>query len=492
MKSFDVLVIGGGPAAITLAKNLGKEMNMALIRPEDHSMIYCAMPYAIEGLLETDKTLKSDKIVTDAGAELIRETVIGVNFEEKRVSCAGGQEFGWERLVIATGAEPILPPIPGHDLDGVTVFKSQKDMERIAAMVERGVRDAVVVGAGAIGVELAQALAAKDINTHLVDMVDAMLPNLADADMTAAAADELESAGIRLHLGRKVAGLAAAGASVAGAAGEAAGATPAAEADAEAAARDLKSGAVAASPAADPGNSSVSAVELEGGEKLPAQLVVFAVGMKPNVELFRDSGLEMLRNGIVVDGAMRTNIENVYAVGDCVSYYSGITGERAGGKLATNAVPMARVLADTLRGRPREYVGFFNGSATKAGELFVGGTGLKEAEARARYDAVVSYAEFTTTFPIMPTAKKVKLKLIADRQSGRILGGQVVSGEPVTDKVDQMTMAIQFGITARQLLGFSYSSQPWQSFYPAHNLLVKAAEGLVAKMNAGQRVAARG
>ncbi|MFW5715260.1 MAG: hypothetical protein ACOCXF_02640 [bacterium] len=106
--------------------------------------------------------------------------------------------------------------------------------------------------------------------------------------------------------------------------------------------------------------------------------------------------------------------------------------------------------------------------------------------------AVVSYAEFTTAFPIMPTAKKVKLKLIADRQSGRILGGQVVSGQPVTDKVDQMTMAIQFGITARQLLGFSYSSQPWQSFYPAHNLLVKAAEGLVSKMNADRQVAARG
>lgn len=338
MKSFDVLVIGGGPAAITLAKNLGKEMNMALIRPEDHSMIYCAMPYAIEGLLETDKTLKSDKIVTDAGAKLIRETVTAVDLEGRRVSCAGGQEFGWERLVIATGAEPILPPIPGHELEGVTVFKSQRDMERIAAMVEHGVRDAVVVGAG----------------------------------------------------------------------------------------------------------------------------------------------------------AMRTNIEDVYAAGDCVSYYSGITGERSGGKLATNAVPMARVLADTLRGRPREYEGFFNGSATKAGELFVGGTGLKEAEARARYDAVVSYAEFTTAFPIMPTAKKVKLKLIADRQSGRILGGQVVSGEPVTDKVDQITMAIQFGITARQLLGFSYSSQPWQSFYPAHNLLVKAAEGLVAKMNAGQRVTVQG
>ena len=192
----------------------------------------------------------------------------------------------------------------------------------------------------------------------------------------------------------------------------------------------------------------------------------------------------MERDGIVVDGGMHTNIKDVYAVGDCVSYFSGITGERSGGKLATNAVPMARVLADTLQGGRREYEGFFNGSATKAGNLYIGGTGLKEAEARARYDTLVSYAQFTTAFPIMPTAKKVKLKLIAERSSGRILGGQVVSGEPVTDKVDQLTMAVQFGLTARQLLGFSYSSQPWQSFYPAHNLLVKAAESLVAEMRA--------
>jgi NADH dehydrogenase/NADH oxidase (H2O2-forming) len=333
--------------------------------------------------------------------------------------------------------------MPGSDKEGVTVFKSQRHMERIAERVERGLRDAVVVGAGAIGAELAQALAAKEVNTHLVDIAESVLPNLADAEMSTKAREELESAGIRLHLGRKVEAL--------------------------------------------EGDSAVSAAVLDDGSRLQAQLVVFAVGMKPNTELFVGSGLEMARDGIVVDGAMRTNIEDVYAVGDCASYYSAITGERSGGKLATNAVPMARVLADNLKGRRREYEGFYNGAATKAGNLYIGGTGLKEAEARARYDAVVAYAEFTTAFPIMPTAKKIKLKLIADRGTGKILGGQVVSGEPVTDKIDQITMAVQYGITARRLLDFSYSSQPWQSFFPAHNLLVKASEKLVEEMESVHR-----
>jgi len=456
MNKFDLLVIGGGPAAITLAKNMGPKTKMGIIRPEDHSMIYCAMPYAIEGLLDPSKTLKSDKIVEDTGADLIRDKVISVDFKAKQVSCVSGVEYAWEQLVIATGAEPILPPLPGHELSGVTVFKSETDMVCIEGYVERGIRNAVVVGAGAIGVELAQALGSKDITTHLVDMVDAVLPNLADPEMTAGAIKELEGSGVQLHLGRKVQSL-------------------------EGTSEGTSEGTTSQnSLAAD----TVSAVLLDNDERLPAELVVFAVGMKPNVELFKDSGLNMERDGIVVDGGMRTNIKDVYAVGDCVSYFSGITGERSGGKLATNAVPMARVLADNLQGRPREYEGFFNGSATKAGSLYIGGTGLKEAEARSRYDTAVAYAEFTTAFPIMPTAKKVKLKLIAERSSGRILGGQVVSGEPVTDKVDQLTMAVQFGLTARQLLGFSYSSQPWQSFYPAHNLLVKAAESLVSELRA--------
>ena len=99
------------------------------------------------------------------------------------------------------------------------------------------------------------------------------------------------------------------------------------------------------------------------------------------------------------------------------------------------------------------------------------------------YDVVIGYAEFTTAFPIMPTAKKVRLKLIADKKTHKIIGGQIISGEPVADKVDQITMAIQFGITVEQLTLFSYSSQPYQSFYPAHNLIVKAAEELLRKFN---------
>ncbi|HDQ14414.1 MAG TPA: FAD-dependent pyridine nucleotide-disulfide oxidoreductase [Sediminispirochaeta sp.] len=439
MKDYEVLVIGGGPAAMTLAKYIGREMKTALIRPEDHSMIYCAMPYAVEGLLDPTKTMKSDSIVTDSGAELIRDTVLAVDFEDQRASCISGKTYSWERLVIATGAEPILPPIPGSELEGVTAFKTEEDMQRIIDFVDSGIKDAVVVGAGAIGVELSQALAAKKVNTTLVDMAVTVLPNLLDSDMAAGLSEELRDQKVQLRLGSKI--------------------------------------------SAVKGESRAEEVQLENGEVLPAQLVVFAVGTRAKTDIFADSGLEIANDGIVVDSTMRTNIDQVYAIGDCVSFHSGITGERSAGKLATNAIPMARVLADNLLGRRREYRGFFNGAATKIGNIFAGGTGLTEAEAGKRYDTISSSAEFSTAFPIMPNAKKVSLKLIFDRENGRLLGGQVRSGEPVTDKVDQITMAVQYGLSADDLLEFSYSSQPWQSFYPAHNLLVKAAEEAVRQLD---------
>jgi hypothetical protein len=168
--------------------------------------------------------------------------------------------------------------------------------------------------------------------------------------------------------------------------------------------------------------------------------------------------------------------------GDCVQFISGITGEPVFGKLATNAVPMARMLSKNLLGDDRIYKGFYNGVATKVGKYFVGATGLTEALAKNRFDIVTGYSELTTTFPIMPNAKMAKMKLITDKKSLKILGGQVVSEIPVTDKVDIITLAIQADLTVKDLTSLSYSAQPYQSFFPANNLVVACAEEILVKL----------
>jgi len=438
LNKYDLLIIGGGPAGITLTKNIKNKRDIGIMRPEDHSMIYCAMPYVIEDLLPYEKTLKTDEIVTDTGADLIRDLAVEIDFENKIVKTAKDDEYGYNELIIATGADPILPPIAGVELDGVMTFKSENDLKEILAIVGSGVENVSVVGAGAIGIELAQALNEKGINTNLIDMMPTVLPNMLDAEIAEGAEAELRELGINLYLDKRVV--------------------------------ELK------------GDSTLKSIVLDDQEEIESELVVFAVGMKANVDFLKDSILEIAADGILVNEKMETNVEDVYAAGDCVQFESGITAEVISGKLATNAVAMGRVLAANLLGRDRKYQGFYNGAATKVGEHYVGGTGLTEKMAADKYEIVTAQAEFKTAFPIMPFAKDVKLKLIVNKADRKVLGGQIISGEPVTDKVDKITIAVQYGLDVDQLLDFNYSSQPYQSFYPAHNLLVKAAEEAVKKL----------
>ncbi|MCK4530341.1 MAG: FAD-dependent oxidoreductase, partial [Candidatus Marinimicrobia bacterium] len=275
MNKFDLLVIGGGPAAITIAKTIQDKMKVGIIRTEDHSMIYCAMPYAIEGLLSLEKTLKKDAVVTDTKAELIRDTVVKVNFDAKTVRTQKNGEIAYEKLVIATGASPVIPPIEGHKLKGVMTFKTEEDLKEIIGLVDKGLKKVVIVGAGAIGIELAQALNERKVETHLVDMADYILPNMLDYEVVEEAQESLIKSGISLHLKNKV--------------------------------TTLK------------GTEKVEGVVLENMQVIRfdeldgcseednnkfSGLVVFAVGMKPSVELFKDTDLQIGRDGIIINNKM--------------------------------------------------------------------------------------------------------------------------------------------------------------------------------------------
>lgn len=453
MDKKELIVIGGGPVGITLAKKLGKHMDVAVVRPEDHSMIYCAMPYAVEGIMDEKKTFKKDSLVTDADAELIRDTVTSVDYENKTVSFEKRDKLGYDKLVIATGAVPFIPPVPGHDLKGVMGFKTQVDMEHISGLCEQGLQRAVVVGAGAIGIELAQALQFRGVKVSLVDMASSILPNLADSEMVEYPSEELTRTGMHMILNARVESL--------------------------------------------HGREFVEHVDLDNGERIhldpkdeysdgsePVQrsLIVFATGVRAETALAENSEIEVGKDGIKVNSRMETNVPDVYACGDCTEYISGITGELIGGKLATNAVPMAKILAANLLGNTCDYPGFYNGAATKVQDWYVGGTGFTEANAqRAEFKTVVGYGETTTQFPIMPEAKPIRVKLIAEAGSGRLIGGQIVSGEAVTGRIDLLTYAIQMKSTLNDLLKLSYSAQPYQSFFPAANAIVLAVENALTK-----------
>jgi len=446
-----VIIIGGGPAAISMAKILGGRKHVTIIRPENHSMIYCAMPYVIENIIPFNKTLKKDALVTDTGATLIRDRVEKVDFEHRHVHTETGKVYTYDKLVIATGADPVLPPVQGADLQGVLTFKTEDNLKRIVESAENGLKNAVVVGAGAIGIELAQALNGRGVQTHLVDMEEQVLPNLLDKEMAEEVKDELVRLGLTLHLGHKVLSLHGK--------------------------RFVREVALDKGHTIHLGTADDCSEDQEND--VTPSLVVFAVGMRPNVGIFEGTMLDIGRDGIVINDKMETTIEDVYAVGDCAQFTSAVTGDVSPGKLATNAVPMGKLLARNMLGSNERYSGFYNGAATKAGNYYVGGTGLSEKAASGKMEVIAGYADLTTAFPIMPSARSVRVKLIAERDSLRIVGGQIVSELPATDKVDLITMAVQFGLTARDLRMFSYSSQPYQSYFPANNLFVHAAEDIL-------------
>ncbi|MCD6350641.1 MAG: FAD-dependent oxidoreductase, partial [Armatimonadetes bacterium] len=378
----DVLVLGGGPAGIQGTRTLRKkrpDLRVTVLRPEQYSIIYCALPYALEGLFDLSKCYKRDELITEVGAELIREKATSVDLDQRVCATEGGTQIRYETLLIVTGANPFVPPVAGADLANIFTVKTGPDAQRIMRTLDSGARHVVVIGAGAIGVEQAAAYRHHGLEVDLVDMAETPLPALLDADFAPDAVAELEKLGVRLHLGKAL--------------------------------------------GAFEGKEAVGGVVLQDGTRIElnegSDFVVVAVGVRPTLDLFPEDVLERGKDGLIVDDHMRTAIEGVYAAGDCCQFYSAIDGKPAPGKLATNAVPMAKVAALNIAGGDVAYQGFVNGAATVVGDLRFGGTGFTEAIASKRGHTVVAgYGETTSRFPMLPGAAPVKVTIVAAVSTG--------------------------------------------------------------------------
>ncbi|MGM0385797.1 MAG: FAD-dependent oxidoreductase, partial [Actinomycetota bacterium] len=420
--------VAAGTTAATKARRNAPDADIVLYeRDEDISYVGCGIPYFVGGELEDVETLRprgpewfAEKYAIDVRT---RNEVTTADPDTNTLTIHDldtGQESSdsWDVLILATGASAVIPPIDGVGTPGVFPVRSIQDAEAIDAWIsDREPRNAVVVGSGFIGLEMAEQLVHRGLGVTIVEMLPQVMPAALDGDMADPVAEELRRHGVELHLGRSVDAI--------------------------------------------EGDDAATAVVLDGGERLPADLVIMSVGVRPNVALAKQLGVELGETGaIAVDRQMRTSVPGILATGDVVENLSVITDGPIWRPLGSTANKTGRVAGDVATGGAAEHRGVLGTGILRVFDLGVAHTGLTEAEARKQGYDVVTHTDTKHTRAGYLGGRQVTIKAVADRATGRILGAQVVGPEGVDKRVDVLATAITFGATAEDLIHLDLAYSP--------------------------------
>ncbi len=456
-----VLVIGGvaaGPKIASKVKRLDHAADVTVVeKGRVLSYAGCGLPYYISGMVREQRELVSTPEGVLRGPEFFeqvknvrimnRTEALRVDREGKRVLVRDliSDEQRWlpyDKLALATGALPIIPSIPGTDLRNVYALHGIEHAEGIKARLAEGrAKDVTIVGGGLIGVETTEALVAAGCRVTLVEMLPQLLPML-DWEMADLVRRHLESKGVRVMLETRVTGFR--------------------------------------------GEGAVRQVLTEKGD-FPAEMVIMGVGVRPNVKLAREAGLEIGPTGAIrVDDHMRTSDPDVYAAGDCVEVTDLLTGEPAYVPLGSTANKQGRVAAVNICGGDDRFPGVVGTTVCKVFDYTVGRAGLTEKRAReAGHDVVTSLTPGMDRAHFMPDAALVVIKLVADRAARRLLGIQVVGAGDAAKRLDVAVAAIAAGMTVDEIanldLGYAPSySDALDVLHTACNVTRNKLDGLMA------------
>jgi NADPH-dependent 2,4-dienoyl-CoA reductase/sulfur reductase-like enzyme/rhodanese-related sulfurtransferase len=439
--------VAGGASAAARARRLSEEAEIVLFeRGPDVSFANCGLPYYLGGeIAERDRLLVATPERLRGRYRLnvrTRTSVEAIDRKAKRVrvrDLVRGREYeeAYDKLILAPGATPILPPLPGIDLPGIFTLRNMQDVDRIKETLDRGVRQAVIVGAGFIGLELVENLVRRGVQATVVELQDQVLPPL-DPEMTVPIAEHLAANEVTLLLGQSA-------------------------------------------EAFEPAGEGLK-VRLKSGQHLSAQLVVLGVGVRPENRLAVEAGLEVgPRGGIRVNEHMQTSDPDVYAVGDAVEVRDFVTGEPTQVPLAGPANRQGRIAADHIFGRVSQYRGTQGTAIVRVFDLTAALTGASEKTLRRLgrpYRKV--YLHPTQHAGYYPGARPMMLKLLFDPVTGKLLGAQAVGREGVDKRIDVLAVAIQAGMTVFDLeeVELAYSPQ-YGSAKDAINMAGFVAGGLL-------------
>lgn len=446
-----VLIVGGVAAGTKTAaklKRIDRDAEVTLIT-KDREISYagCGLPYYVGGLIETEEELvvnTPQKYAALTGVAVVTGMeATALDAQEKKltakdVDTGDTQVYSYDKIVIATGASAVLPEIRGIHTGGV--FKMRTPGDAVTArdyILKYGVKQAAVIGAGFIGLEVAENLRQQGLDVTVIEFADQVMPNVFDFEMADYIKRHLERKGIRVLLHTK--------------------------------AEEIK------------GDGRVSSILTSAGE-FSCGLVVTATGVRPNTAFLADTGIEMIKGAILVDEKMRTNLEDVYAAGDCAMVQNRLTGKGQWSPMGSSANLEGRTLAKILCGEDKTFPGVLGTSVVKLPELNCGRTGLTEVQAKnLGIDTVCALAVTDDKAHYYPDAAFFATKLIAERKTHRLLGIQVLGPGAVDKMVDIAVTGINMGATLENYENADYAYAP--PFSTAIHPFVQAVYILLNKLS---------
>jgi len=449
MTQYDVIVIGASAAGLTAAITARRhypDKRVLVVRKEKLVPIPCGIPYSFgivgaprKNLIPAEDVLKKNSIDTTTGE------VAAIDRENKTITVEKGDTYAYDRLVIATGSNPIVPPFPGRDKENVfCVKKDVPYLDRIVTAMETA-ESLCIVGCGFIGVEIAEECRRKrpDMSITIVEMLTHCLQLVYDREFCIKAEETLKEQNITLLLDEKVESF--------------------------------------------EGNGKVEGVRLSNGDVLRSDMVILGIGAQANAVLAERAGLEIgPGKGVQVNRYMQTGDQSIFACGDCAEKVSFFDGKPSPLKLASIATMEARVAGANLFRTRRVNLGVIGVYSTVLGDCAFAAAGLTEAQAREKgFDVMVGESEAVNRHPgCMPGACAMRVKLLFESGSQVCIGGQVSGAKSGGELINAISACIHQRMTADDIATFQTGTHPALTASPIAYQLVNAAEMAIQQMNA--------
>jgi NADPH-dependent 2,4-dienoyl-CoA reductase/sulfur reductase-like enzyme/rhodanese-related sulfurtransferase len=443
MKKNRIIVIGGtacGPKTAARARRCDPQAEITVIEQGSNlSTATCGLPYYVSGVIKNQSDLLMRgasffKAVLDievrTGTRAIKidrkaRTVETLDLRKERVS-----NLEYDKLVLATGSLPVLPALEGARLGGIFSLSGLEDAGAIKNYLTPDVKKALIVGAGLIGMEMAEALVSRKVEVTVLDALNWLLPALLDFELAAYLGKQVKKQGVKMRFGQRITGFE----------GDSAG--------------------------------RVKKVLTDSGA-LETDLVLMAIGRRPNSALAREAELAIGdKGGVSVDLHLLTSDPAIYAGGDCVENLDLVTNKTTLAPLGSTANKHGRVIGSNVTGGRETFPGIVGTAIAKVFEYNVARTGLSEQEARLQgYDVVSSLAPGQEHARYYPGSRDIIVKLVAEKGGGRILGGQVVGPGDAAKRIDVLATALTFGATVDDLanVDLAYAPPYNSALDPLHN-----------------------